>query len=125
VLENRVLRRIFGPKRDGVAGGWRKLHNEDLHNLYSSPSIIRIIKSKRMRLAGHVARMGEKRNVYRILVGKPEGNRPLGRPRRKWIDNIKLDLVEIGLSVVDWIGLAQDRYKWRALVNSVKYLWVP
>jgi hypothetical protein len=81
VSENRVLRRIFGPKRDGVIGGWRKLHNDELHNLYSSPSIIRIIKPRRMRWAGHVARMGEKRNVYRLLVGKPEGKRPLGRPR--------------------------------------------
>jgi hypothetical protein len=83
VIENRVLRRIFGPKRDGVTGGWRKLHNEELHNLYSSPSIIRIIKSRRMKWAGHVARMGENRNVYRLLVGKPEGKRPLGRPRRR------------------------------------------
>jgi hypothetical protein len=121
----RVLRRIFGPKRDGVTGGWRKLHNEELHDLYSSPSIITIIKSKKMRWAGHVARMGEKMNVYRLLVGKPEGKRPLGRPRRRWIDNIKMDLLEIGLSVVDWIGLAQDRYRWRALVNAVMNLQVP
>jgi hypothetical protein len=124
VFENRVFRRIFGPKRDGVAGGWRKLHNEGLHNLSSSPSIIRIIKSRRMRWAGHVARMGEKRDVYRLLVRKPEGKRPLGRPRRRWIDNIKMDLLEIGVNVVDWIGLAQDRYSWRALVNSVMNLWV-
>jgi hypothetical protein len=94
------------PKRDGVTGGWRKLHNEELHNLYSSPSIIRIIKLRRMGWAGHVARMGEKRNVYRLLVRKPEGKRPLGRPRRRWIHNIKMDLFEIGLNVVDWIGLA-------------------
>jgi hypothetical protein len=124
-IENRVLRRIFGPKRDGATGGWRKLHNEELHNLYSSPSIIRIIKSRRTRWAGHVARMGEKRNVCRLLVGKPEGKRPLGRPRRRWIDNIKMDILEIGLSVVDWIGLAQDRSSWRALVNSVMNLRVP
>jgi hypothetical protein len=91
VFENRVLRRIFGQKRDGVTRGWRQLHNEELHNLYTSSSIIRIIKSRRMRWAGHVARMGEKRNVYRLLVGKPEGKRPLGRPRRRWIDNIKMD----------------------------------
>jgi hypothetical protein len=90
VFENRLLRRIFGPKRVGVTGGCRKLYNEELHNLYSSPSIIRIIKSRRMRWAGHVARMGEKRKVYRLLVGKPEGKRPLGRPRRRWIDNIKM-----------------------------------
>jgi hypothetical protein len=95
--------------------------SEELHNLYSSPSIIRIIKS---RWAGHVARMGEKRNVYRLLVGKPEGKRPLGRPRCRWVDNIKMDLLEIGLNVVDWIGLAQDRYRWRALVNSVMNLRV-
>jgi hypothetical protein len=81
VFENRVLKRIFGPKRDVVMGGWRKLHNGELHNLYSSPSIIRIIKSRRMRWTGHVEQMGEKRNVYRLLVGKPEGNRPLGRSR--------------------------------------------
>jgi hypothetical protein len=118
MFENKVLRRIFGPKRDGVTGGWRKLHNEELHNLYSSPSIIRIIKSRRMRWAGHVARMGENRNVYKFLVGKPEGKRPVGRPRRRWIDNIKLDLLDIGVSVVDWIGLTQDRYRWRALVNA-------
>jgi hypothetical protein len=108
-----------------MTGGWRKLHNEELHNLYSSPSIIRIIKSRRMRWVGPVARMGEKRNVYRLLVGKPEGKRPLGRPRRKWIDNIKMYLLEIGLSVVDWIDVAQDRYRWRALVNSVMNLRVP
>jgi hypothetical protein len=97
--------------KDRVTGGWRKLHNEELHNLYSSPSIIRIIKSRKMRWAGHVARMGEKRNVYRLLVRKPEGKRPLGRPRRRWIDNIKMDLLEIGLIVVDWIGLTQYRNK--------------
>jgi hypothetical protein len=119
VSENRVLRRIFGPKRDRVTGGWRKLHNEELHNLYSSPSKIRIIKSRRMRWAGRVARMGEKRNVYRLLVGKPEGKRPLGRPRRRWMNNIKMGLLEIGLNVVDWIGLAQDRCRWKGLVNSV------
>jgi hypothetical protein len=106
VFENRVLRRIFGPKRDVMTGGWRKLPNEELPNLYSSPSIIRFIKLRRMRWTGHVARMGEKRNVYWLLVGKPEGKRSLGRPRRRWIDNIKMDLLEIGLSVVDWIGLA-------------------
>jgi hypothetical protein len=108
-----------------VTGGWRKLHNEELQNLYSSPSIIRIIKSRRMWWVGHVARMGEKRNVYRLLVRKLEGKRPLVSPRRRWIDNIKMDLLEIGLSVVDWIGLARDRYRWRALVNSVMNLRVP
>jgi hypothetical protein len=96
VFENRVMRRIFGLKRNEVTGGWRKLHNEELHKLYSSPSVIRMIKSRRMRWAGHVAWMGEKRNAYRILAGKPEGKRPLGRPRRMWANNIKIDLREIG-----------------------------
>jgi hypothetical protein len=116
--------RIFVPRRDGVTGEWRKLHNEELHNLYTSPGIIRIIKSMRMRWAGHVARMGEKWNMYRLLVGKPEGKRPLGRQRRRWMDNIKIELIEIGLNVLDWIGLAQDRYRWRAFVNSVMKLRV-
>jgi hypothetical protein len=119
------VRRIFGPKRDEVIGGWRTLHNEELHDLYSSPSIIKIMKSRKIRWAGHVARMGVKRNVYRLLVRKPEGKRPLGRPRRRRIGNIKMDLLDIGLSVVDWIGLAQDRYRWRALVNAVMNLLVP
>jgi hypothetical protein len=101
LFESRVLRRIFGPKRDKVTGDWRKLHHEELHNLYSSPSIIRIINSRRMRWAGHVARMGENRNAYRILVGKPEGKRPLGRSRRRWVDNIKMDLTEIGWDGVE------------------------
>jgi hypothetical protein len=92
-----------------VTGEWRKLHNEELHDLYSSPSIIRIIKSKRMRLAGHVARMGEKRNAYRLLVGKPERRRALRKPRRRWVDNIRMCLVEVGWDDVDWIGLGQDR----------------
>jgi hypothetical protein len=95
MFENSVLRRIFGPKRDEGTGGWRKLHNEELHNLYSSPSIIRMMKSRKMRWAGHAARMGEKKNAYRILVGNPEGKRPLWRPRRRWVGNIKMDLREI------------------------------
>jgi hypothetical protein len=103
-----VLRRIFGPKRDEVTGGWRKLHNEELHGLYSSPSIIRVIEVRRMRWAGHVARMGEMRGAY-ILVGRPEGRKPLGRPRRRWEENIKMDLREIGFGDVDWIHWAQDR----------------
>jgi hypothetical protein len=102
-----------------VTGEWRKLHNEELRDLYSSPSIIRIIKSRRMRWAGHIARMGEKRNAYRLLVGQPEGKRPLGRPRLRWVD-----LGEVGWGDVDWIGLAQDRNRWRALVNSVLNLLV-
>jgi hypothetical protein len=96
VFENRMLRRIFGPKRDEVTGGWRKLHNEELHNMYSPPSIIRMITSRRMRWAEHVARIGTRKNAYRILVGKPEGRRPLGRKRRRRVDNIKMDLREIG-----------------------------
>jgi hypothetical protein len=95
VFENRVLRRIFGLKRDEVIGGWRKLHNEELHNFYCSPSILRIIRSRRMRWAGHVARMGEKRNAYRILVGKPEGKRPLRRPIWRWEDDVRMDVREI------------------------------
>jgi hypothetical protein len=125
VFENRVLRRIFDPKRDEVTGDWRKLHNEELHNLYSSQNIIKIIKSRRMRWVGHVARMGEKRNAYRILVGKSEGRRPLGRPRRRWVDNIKIDVREIGWDGMDWIDLAQDRDQRRALVNTVMNLRGP
>jgi hypothetical protein len=119
VFENRVLRRIFGPKRDGVKGEWRRLHNEELNNLYSSPDIIRVIKSRRMRWAGHVELMGEGKGAYRILVGRPEGRRPLGRPRRRWENSIKMDLQEVGWDVVAWIDMAQDRDSWRALVNEV------
>jgi hypothetical protein len=115
---------IFGPKRDEVKGVCIKLHNGELHNLYSSPDIIRQIKSRRMRWAGHVVRMGEGRNVYRVLVGKPEGKRPLGRPRRRWEDGIKMDLGETGWGGVEWIHLAQDRDQWRALVNAVMNLQV-
>jgi hypothetical protein len=125
VFENKVLRRIFGPKRDEVTGGWRKLDKQELRDLYSSPNIIRIIKSRMIRWAGHVARMGEKRNPYRLLVGKPEGKRPLGRLRRRWVDNIKMDLVHMEWGVEDWIVLAQDRDSWRALVNAVMNLRVP
>jgi hypothetical protein len=125
VFGNRVLRRIFGPKRDEVTGEWRKLHSEELRYLYSSPSIVGIFKSRRMRWAGHVARMGEKRNAYRLLVGKPGGKRPLGRPRRRWVDNIRMDIGEVGWGDVDWIDLAKDRDRWRALVNSVLNLRVP
>jgi len=96
VFENRVLRRVFGSKRDEVIGEWRKLHNEELSDLYSLPNILRVVKSRRMRWAGFVARMGQGRGVYRVLVGKPEGKRPLGRPRRRWEDNIKMDLQEVG-----------------------------
>jgi hypothetical protein len=125
VFENRVLRRIFGPKRDEVTGGSRKLHNEELHGLYSSPSIVRVIKARRMSWAGHVALMGELRGAYNILVGRPEGRRPLGRPRSRWEDNIQMDLWEIGFGDVDWIHLARDRDRWRTLVNTVMNLRVP
>jgi hypothetical protein len=122
VFENRMLRRIFGPKRDEVTGGWRKVHSEEPHGLYSSPSIIRVIKERRMRWAGHVARMVDVRGAYNILVGRPEGRRPLGRPRRRWEDNIKMDLREIVFGDVDWINLVQDRDRWRALVNTIMNL---
>jgi len=124
VFENRVLRRVFGPKRDEVTGEWRKLHNEVLNDLYCSPNIVGVIKS-RMSWAGHVARMRQRRGVYRVLVGKPEGKRPLGRPRGRWEDNIKLDLQDVGCGCMDWMELAQDRDRWRALVNAVMNLRVP
>ncbi|KAJ4427680.1 hypothetical protein ANN_25329 [Periplaneta americana] len=125
VFENKVLRKIFGAKRDEVTGEWRKLHNTELHALYSSPDIIRNIKSRRLRWAGHVARMGESRNAYRVSVGRPEGKRPLGRPRRRWEDNIKMDLREVGYDDRDWINLAQDRDRWRAYVRAAMNPRVP
>jgi len=125
VFENRVLRIIFGPKRDEVTGERRKLHNEEMNNLYSSPNILRVIKSRRMRWAGHVARMGEGRVVYRVLVGKPEGRRPLGRPRRRWEDNIRMDLRKVECGCVDWMKVAQDRDRWRALVIAVMNIRIP
>jgi hypothetical protein len=120
VFENRVLRRVFGSKWDEVTGGWRKLHNEELSGLYSLPNIVRVVKSGRMRWAGHVALMGEGRDVHRVLMGKPEGKRPLGRPKRRWEDNIKMDLHEVGRSWGDWRELARDRDRWRALVGAVR-----
>jgi hypothetical protein len=125
VFENRVLRGIFGPKGDEVIGGWRNLHNEELHNLYCLPSIIRIIKSRMMTWIGHVARMGEKRNACRILVGKPEGKRPLGRLRCRWEDNSRMDLREIGWGDMDCINLAQDRDHWMTHMNTLINLRVP
>jgi hypothetical protein len=124
VFENRVFRKIFGPKRE-EDGSWRKLHNNELHSLYSSPNIIRVIKSRRMRWAEHMACMGEGRDVYGVLVGRPEGKRPLGRPRHRWEDNIKMDLRVIEIDGMNWIQLAQDRVQWRACVNMVMNLLVP
>ena len=120
-----VFRRIFGPRSDEVTAEWRRLHNEELNDLYSSPNIVRVIKSRTMRWAGHVVHMGEEREVYRVLVGKLEGKRPLGRPRRRWVDNIRTDLQEVECGYMDCIGLAQDRDRWRTLVSAVMNLRVP
>jgi hypothetical protein len=118
------LRRIFGPERE-EGGSWGKWHNDELHILYSSPNIVRVIKSQRMRWAGYVTHMGEEKSVYGILVGRPEGKKPLGRPRRRWEDNIKMDLREIGINGENWIRLAQDRIQWRAFVSTVINLRIP
>jgi hypothetical protein len=125
VFVNRVLRRLFGPKRDEVTGEWRKLHNEELNDLYSLINIVRVVKSRQMRWAGHVARMREDRVVHRVLVGKPEGKRPLRRLRHRWEDNIKMDLQEIGGGHGDWMELAQDRDRWQACVGTVRNFRVP
>jgi hypothetical protein len=117
-----VLRRIFGSKREEVAGGWRRLHNEELHTLYTLPNSIRMIKSRKVRWAENVACMGEMRNAYNVLVGKPEGKRLFGRLGRRWEDGIRMDLRETGWEVVDWIHLAPDRDQWRAVVNTVMNL---
>jgi hypothetical protein len=117
VSENRVLKRIFGPKRDAVTGEWRKLHNEEMNDLYSLPNLVRVIKSR--------SAYGGGESSVRVLVGKPEGKRPLGRPRRRWEDNIRMDLQEVGCGCVDWIGLAEDRDSWRALVSAVMNIRVP
>jgi hypothetical protein len=121
VFESRVLRRIFGPKREEDES-WRKLHNDELHSLYSSRNIIRVITPSRLRWVGHVVRMGEGKGVYRVVVGRPKCKRPLGRPRRRWEDNIKLDLREIGIDGSNWIWLAQDRVQWWDFVNRVTNL---
>jgi len=125
VVENRVLRIIFGPKRDEVKREWRKLHNEEINDLYSSPNIVRVIKSRRTRWAGHVRRLGERRGVYVVLVEKPEGKNPLGRLRHIWEDNIKMDVQEVGCGSMDWVELAWDRDRWRTLVNAVMNLRIP
>ena len=125
VFENRVLRRVFGHKRDEVRGEWRKLHNEELSDLYSLANIVRVVKSRRMRWTGHVAPMVELRGVHRVLVGKTEGKRTLGRLRLRWDNNIKTDLREVGGDCEDWMELAQDRERWRARVNTVTNFRVP
>ena len=124
MFENRVLRRVFGPKRDKILREWRKLHNEELNDLYCSTNIVRVIKSRRMRWAGHVTRMGKRKGICRVLVGKPDGKRPLGRTRRRLEDNIKMYLQEVGCGGMDWIELAQDKDRWWELVN-VMNLRVP
>jgi len=121
VFENRVLRRTFGSKRDEVTGEWRKLHNEELNDMHCSSNIVWVIKS-RIRWARHVVRMGEKRSVYSVLVGRPEGKKPLGRARRRWEDNIKLDVQNVGCKSMDWVDLAQNRDRWWAIVNGVMNL---
>ena len=125
VFENRMLRRIFRPRRDEVTGECRKLHNEELTDLYTSHNVVLVMKLRRIKWAGHVARMGDRRDVYRILVGKAEGKRPLGRPRRRWENNIKMDLQEMGCGGMDWIDLTQDRNRWRTFVNAVMNIRVP
>ena len=122
MFQNKVLRKILGVKRDEITGDWRKLHNAELYALYSSHNIIRNLKSRRLRWAGHVARMQKFRNAYRVLVGKPESKRLLGRPRRRWEDNTKMDLREVSCDPRDWIALAEDRNQWRAYVRAVMNL---
>ena len=125
VFENSVLRRVFGPKTNEVTGEWRKLHNEELSDLSTLPNIVLVVKSRRMRWAGHVARMGEGRGVHSVLVGKPEGKRPLGRPRRRWEDNVKMDLQEVGGGAGAWMELDQDRERWQGLASTVMNFRVP
>ena len=121
----RIFRKTFGAKNDEITGEWRKLHSAELHALYSSPNLIRSLKSRRLRWAGHVARMEQLRNAYRVLPGKPQSKRPLGRPRRRWEDNIKMGLREVGCDPRDWIILAEDRDQWRESVRAIMNLRVP
>jgi hypothetical protein len=116
---------MYVPRWNKVTGEWRRLHNEELNDLYSSPNIVRVIKSRRIRWVGHVARVGEERRVYRVLLGKPEERRPLGGPRRRWVDTVRMDVQEVGCGYMDWIGLAQDRDRWRTVVSAVMNLGVP
>jgi hypothetical protein len=125
VFENKVLRRIFGPKRDQVTSEWRKINNGELNDFYSSLKVVRVIKSRRSRWAGHVTRMGKRKSVCRVLVEKSEGNRPFGRPRRRWENNIKMDLQEVGCGGIGWTDLSQDRDWWWALANAEMNLRVP
>ena len=125
MFETRVLRRIFGSERDEVTGEWRRLHNEELNDMYCSPKIVRVVKSRRMKWTGHVASMRERTGVYRVMVGKPDKKSPLGRPRRRWEDKIKMNLQEVRCGCRDWIELAQDRDSWRAFVNAVMKLRIP
>ena len=122
MFENGVLRRIFGRKRDEVTGEWRRLHNEELNDLYSSPNIIWVMKLRRIKWVGHLVCMVESRVAHMVLVGKHEGKRPLGRPKCRWEDNIKMSLQEAGCGVMDWIELAQDRVRWQAVVSMVRNL---
>jgi hypothetical protein len=130
MFENRVLRRIFGPKRDEVTGKWRKQYNEErklliMYELYFTSNIVRVIKSRRMRWTVHVARLGERRDVFRFLVRKPEGKRPHRRPSCRWEDNIKMDIQEVGCGGMDWTNVALDKDRWLARVNAVMNLRVP
>ena len=125
MFENKVLRKIFGAKKDKITGEWRKLRNSELYALYPSPNTIRSLKSRRLRWAGHVASMEESRNAYRVIVGKSEGKRPLGRPRRRLEDNIKMHLRVVDCNPGEWIDLAEDRDQWRAYVRAVMNLRVP
>jgi len=125
VFKNMVLRRIFGPRRDEVTDEWRKFHKEELNDLYASPNNVRVIKSRKMRWAGHEARMGEKRGLYSVLVGMPVGKRALRRPRRRWVNNIGMDIQEVGCGYMEWVGLAQVRDKWLKLLRAVMNFRVP